>query len=66
MPKQQAREIRLTRRVRIDRRGAEALKMALRRAARELGLPLADLQVRRVEAPGAPRSPVRRPRTPAK
>ena len=62
MPKRTTK-IRLTRRVRLDRRGAETLKIELRRLARRLGVSVASLQIRRVEEQASPTRSVPRART---
>jgi len=60
MPRKQATKVRLTRRVRLDRRGAEALKIEVRRLARRLGVSVTALQIRRVEGQASPRRSVPR------
>jgi hypothetical protein len=56
---------RLTVRARLDRRSAEALQLEMGRAARHLGLSVADLRIRRVEggASSSRATPRARPRS---
>lgn len=63
MPNRRTTKIRLTRRVRLDRRGAEALEIEVRRLARRLGVSVASLQIRRVEEQASPKRSVPRART---
>ncbi len=62
MPGRRTSKIRLKRRVRLDRRRAEALQIEVRRLAKRLGLSIAELQVRRLEGKPSPKRPVPRAR----